>query len=73
MWFVLLYIYYILYVVLGGGVFVLCLVVFPGGLPEWGHLSKLGLGSGCSGSFGCPRSFVRRSVFGSTIVLEGVV
>ena len=25
------------------------LVIFPGGLPEWGHLSKLGLGSGCSG------------------------
>ena len=23
-----------------------------GGLPEWGHLGNLGLGSGCSGPFG---------------------
>ena len=26
----------------------------PDGLPEWGYLSKLGLGFGCSGPFGCP-------------------
>ena len=47
--------------------------VSPGGLPEWGHLSKLGLGSGCSGPFGCPVGFVRRSVSRGTIVLEGIV
>ena len=38
-----------------------------------GHLGKLGLGSGCSGHFGCPVGFVRRSVSGNTIVLEGIV
>ena len=43
------------------------LVVSPGGLPEWGHDCKLGLGSGCSGYFGYPVGFVRRSVSGSTI------
>ena len=48
-------------------------VVIPGGLPERGHLSKLGLGSGCSGPCGCSVVFVRRSVSGSTIVLEGIV
>ena len=31
-----------------------------------GHLSKLGLGSGCSGPFGCPVGFIWRSVSGST-------
>ena len=36
-----------------------------------GHLSKLGLGAGCSGPFGWPVGFVRRSVSGSTIVLGG--
>ena len=36
----------------GRGVPFSVLVVFPGGLPEWGHLSILGLGSGCSGP--CP-------------------
>ena len=41
----------------------------PGGLPEWGHLSKLGLGLGCSGPCGCPVG----SVSGSTFVLEGIV
>ena len=25
-----------------------------GGLPEWGHLGNLGLGSACSGPFGSP-------------------
>ena len=43
------------------------LVVFSGGggggLPEWGHLSKLGWGLGCSGHFGCLVGFVWRSVF----------
>ena len=58
--------------------FILCLISVAlggggGGFPEWGHLSKLGLGSGCSGPFGCPVEFVRRSVSGSTIVLEGIV
>ena len=38
------------------------LVVSPG-LPEWGRLSKLGLGSACSGPFRCPVGLVRRSVF----------
>ena len=40
---------------------------------RWRQLSKLGLGSGCSGPFGCPVGFVRLSVCGSTIVLEGIV
>ena len=33
-----------------------------GGLPEWGHLSNLGMGSGCSGPFGYLVGFVRRFV-----------
>ena len=37
------------------------------------QLNKLGLGLGCSGPCGCSVSFVRRSVSGSTIVLEGIV
>ena len=57
----------------GGPVLSVLVVFSPGGLPEWGHLGKLGLGSGCCGPFGCPVCFVRRSVSGSTIVLEGIV
>ena len=38
-----------------------------------GGLGKLDLESGCSGQFVCPVGFVRRSVSGSTIVLEGIV
>ena len=44
-----------------------------GGLPEWGHLANLGLGSGCSGPFGSPVGFVRSLFPGSTIVLEEIV
>ena len=58
---------------IGRGVPFSVVVVFPGGLPEWSHLSKLGLGSGCSGLCGCPVVFVLRSVSGNTIVLEGIV
>ena len=49
------------------------LVFFPGGLPEWGHFSNLGLGLGCFGPCGCLVVFVHRSVSGSKIVLEGIV
>ena len=49
------------------------LVVSPSGLPEWGNLIKLCLGSGCSGPCGCPVGFVRCSVSGSTMVLEGIL
>ena len=41
-----------------------------GGLPEWGHLVNIGLGSGC---FGSPVGFVRSLFPGSTIVLEEIV
>ena len=51
-----------------GGVPFSVLLVFFG----WGHLSKLGLGLGCSGPFGCPVGFVRALFSGSTIVLEGI-
>ena len=38
---------------------VLCFSGFcPGDLTEWGHLSKLGLSSGCSVPSGCPVGFV---------------
>ena len=49
----------------GGGPIFRLYVVFSGGggLAERGRLSKLGLGSGCSGPFGCPVGFVWRSVF----------
>ena len=46
---------------------------FSGGLPEWGHLAHLGLGSGCSGPFGSLVGFVWRLFPGCTIVLEGIV
>ena len=55
-------------------VVVLCFQWFsPGGLPEWGHLSNLGLGVGFFWSFRMSEGIFRRSVFGSTIVLEGMV
>ena len=37
----------------GGVPFSVLVGFFPGGLPEWGHLSNLGLGSGCFGPCRC--------------------
>ena len=52
-----LFVFLIFRPVVGKGVLSSVLVGFPDGLPEWGHLSKLGLGSGFSGPFGYPVCF----------------
>ena len=44
-----------------------------GGLPEWGYLDNLGLGSGCSSPFKSPVGLSGALFPGSTIVLEGIV
>ena len=51
------------------------LVVLPGGLPEWGHLSILGLGLGSHILVDVWCAWSGTFVFGSTstIVLEGIV
>ena len=81
--------FFVLYLaVVGGGVCGFSLVLGKGGptlrvagsgflsagQPEWGHLAKLGLGSGCAGPFRSSLvGFVRRLFPGSTKVLEGIV
>ena len=60
-------------VVGGGGGY---LLVSSAGLPEWGLFGNLGLGLGSIGTswpLSMSVGFVRRSVSGSTIVLEGIV